>query len=342
LFDLSILLFLLFASVLLSTSCEQDHASCELSGDSLVVALCGLGESLSLVDMEGAVCRDREGTGRLPNDLLRWGDTLCVLNSGSNSLEFYGAPPELHWLGALALSPRGLDLNPYALDADGTHFWISCFLTDSLLQVDPHLGVLAAYAVGHHPEGVLCWSGRVFTANTNFQDQGYGPGSVSVLNTSDGSIRLIPVSTNPQRLLVLPDGRPAVVCTGAYQGEGRLEILDTLSWEVETSIDLDCDPLDLRFKGEVGWIAAGGWELPPDGKTGLVLVFRLSAGAIQWLHGPRNPLPVSRGAFSLTPVETGMLVACFGSGRVDYLDESGEPLFSVPVGDGVQELLLWP
>lgn len=313
-------------------------------GDTLIVTLnSGESETLSLINLSnGDMLPHAAGTGRLPNDMLFLRDTLYLLNSDQQSISVYDLKPEPVHLREIELGPQAVDLNVWNLATDGDWLWITCFLQDQLLKVNPATGQQQAFATGPAPSGVLCHDGLVLVTNTNYQflSFSWGEGSVTIREGSSGdSLTTIMVDLNPQRLLLTPEGNLGVMCTGDYSSNGVMLELEWGSWNVIQRRELACDPLDACFLDNLLLLAAGGWDEQPD-LPGIVCQLDWSTG--DWLYPPQSPLWTHRGAFGLLPLQSGFLVACFGSGRVDRYNQGGDLIDSWEAGDGVQKLLQLP
>jgi hypothetical protein len=339
-------LLLLLLPLWFMTSCDttEDPEFSYSPGDTLVVTLnSGQSETLSLINIsDNDILQHAAGTGRVPNDMLFLRDTLYLLNSSQQSISIYSMRPEPVHLREIALGSQDVNLNPWNMATDGTWLWVSCFLQDQLLRVNPVSGQQQEYATGHAPEGVLCHAGLVIVTNSNYNFTSYswGEGSITIRESVSGDLlTTVAVDLNPQRLLLTPAGNLGVMCTGDYTGSGSILELEWGSWNVIQRRELDSDPLDACFQGDTLLVAIGGWdgtgELP-----GMVCQMDWTTGA--WLYSPSEPLATHRGAMGLLPLRSGFLVACYGSGLVDRFDGDGLMIESWAAGDGVQMLLQLP
>jgi hypothetical protein len=314
------------------------------AGDTLIVTLnSGQSETLSLINISNSdLLQYAVGTGRVPNDMLFLRDTLYLLNSSQQSISIYSLTPEPVHLREIALGNQDVNLNPWNLATDGTWLWVSCFLQDLLLRVHPATGQQQAYATGRGPEGVLCHDGLVIVTNTNynFTDYSWGVGSITIRDGATGdSVATVEVDLNPQRLLLTPDGNLGVMCTGDYTNSGSMLELEWDSWNLIQRRELACDPVDACFQDDILLLAAGGWD-DSEEFPGVICQMNWSTG--DWLHSPTEPLSSHRAAMGLLPLQSGFLVACFGSGLVDRFNADGLLIESWAAGDGVQMLLQLP
>jgi DNA-binding beta-propeller fold protein YncE len=177
-------------------------------------------------------------------------------------------------------------------------------------------------------------------ACTNFRaDQTYGEGRLDVVDLVRWRvIRSVPVGRNPQDVLVAPDGRVHVLCTGTYgtgpdPEEGSVHVVDAGSLTVVATVALGGSPGRIALDGSgTVWVAgyAGG-------------VRRYDGGTLEVLPDPADPA-LGRSDFSAVDTDpvTGLVyVTNFAMNlliEIDPVTLAIERFWSV--GDGPVDVLV--
>ncbi|MBI3871544.1 MAG: hypothetical protein HY304_00515 [candidate division Zixibacteria bacterium] len=306
-------------------------APCVTDLDRLVV-VDGLGETLSLIDrFRDSVAVGVRTLGACPNRIRDTGTDLLVVNSCSDDLWVLNRTD--FTLERAVTFPDGD--NPYDVAiVDDSLCAVSMLITNDVAVVNYRTGAKGNHLnVGTSPQAILALGRRLWVANTGF-DFGtftFGPGTVTVLNVDlESTVATIPVGTNPQGLVVAPDGTVHVLCTGNYFDQfGILYILDPVALTVIDSLPVGGSPGDVVIGSDgAGYLAAGGFV-----DSGLV--YRYDAITRQVLNGAGNPWKTAEGVIAVAPrVEGGVYCICFSADSVTALNPNGTQAGAWQVGDG--------
>ncbi len=206
------------------------------------------------------------------------GTLFLLTDSGSNEIALLDAG-DLRRLGVIDVGPGA---NPWlACAVDARRAVASSWLAGSVRVLDLATGEpeAAIPTTTPGPEGFVVLGETMFVACTNYQGaQGsFGEGRLEVVEL--GARRVvasIPVGTNPQDVVLGPDGMLHVVCTGDYSRSvpGRADVVDPALRAVAGTVPLEGSP---------GRIAAG-----PDGA---MWVAGYAGGVQRYDPFARTPLP---------------------------------------------------
>lgn len=238
-----------------------------------------LGETIDRIDPDTGVVEGSVLTvGNAPNDLRvdRSRHRVWVANSGDNSVTSY----DLRTLGAGPAARLGPNSNPWSLllTADGGLF-VTNWLAGDVAVINPADGsVVARLPVGQAPEGLLAAPNPAHILVTlvqyDFPTGRFGPGLLQPLCPNCGEPRRprVEIGTNPQSLLIGPDGRVHVVCTGNYGGyepsqAGTVHILDPVSYAPVDTVALGGSPDRAAVAGNFVYVSAVEGLLKYDGVT---------------------------------------------------------------------------
>lgn len=299
----------------------------------LVANAAGGAGNMTIVDITtGAMQFGAAGLGNVPNDIVRSGSRLFVINSTSNDMNVLDISDRNE------LSPRrtvdlgvAKGLRPqYAALADNGVLFISNLSDNTVTMLDTARMIPLGYIpVGLSPADVLAYGGKVYVCNSGYnpQTRSYDPGSVMVISTITNRVtKTISVGTNPQ-FMAMDDGKIHVVCTGNYGDiAGEIYKIDVTGDTLVQVINIGGTPGDIAITGSLAYVAAGGWLTNGE-------VYRYNAFTGQILNGPRNPILVSTGAMRVIAARDGsVFVACFSGDRVDEI-VGAQSTASYAVGD---------
>ena len=197
------------------------------------------GQSLSQVDLEtGVVTNDVAILGQWPNQVTFHNDKVYVVNSGTNNIMIFDPDNNFATETPIALGDGNNPMNMVFYD-DNTAY-VSCSMSGKVLKVN--LGTKAIdmeITAGTGTTGLTMADGKIYATNTGFNpDYTYSPGTVTVINGSNGSVvTTIDVFLNPQAAATDPDGLVHVVCTGNWWSIfGKVAIIDPSTNTVVDSV----------------------------------------------------------------------------------------------------------
>ncbi|MBM3324761.1 MAG: hypothetical protein FJY66_03755, partial [Calditrichaeota bacterium] len=189
--------------------------------------------TLSVINLETAtVANDIFGLGNAPNDMIVAANTLIVLNSISNDLNFFRVNRD----GSLSVDGTadvGLaqNNNPWAAAMDGSgHLLITNMMQNSISVFSlTSRTIERTVPAGIAPGPILVLGNHAYVGNTgyDFGTYSYGVGTIWKYDLETGSIvDSIEVGTNPQDVGLDPLGQLHVVCTGNYADiPGRIYVV---------------------------------------------------------------------------------------------------------------------
>ncbi len=326
-------------SYLTLTGCEDNRTNPDQTpfvGSVLLVANYADGAgNMSSIELEsGAIIHHAAGLGNSPNDMIEFDNRIFVLNSLSNNMNILRLMDN-NTLEEDTVIELG-NGNPMNGAIAGNGFlYISNGVDDEVTVYDTYRSRLLAYLpVGKSPADVIVTNGNVYVCNTGLVDNGYEPGTLSVIPISSGLVEgTISVGTNPQYMATDPDGRLHVVCSGNYgiytpEIEGEINIINTMADTVESYIYIGGQPREIVItENGFAYVTAGGWE--DEG-----YVFRYNAFTGQILNGPDNPIVVGLGAWGIAADDDGTVyVGCWtadavykiiGDEVVDVINQVGD------------------
>jgi len=309
----------------LSTSSDTIDVMVDYSGGSgqnvLIVAN---QNTLTLIDLYagGIIERDVIGVGNVPNDILRWGNMLFVINSLSHDMNVINLSYSNELIPAMDPVDLGKNIgrNPQYGAISGGFLYISNALLNDVTVINLATMTPAVYLpVGAAPAEVIAVGGKLYVCNSgySFDDGTFGMGSVSVIE-NNMVINTIEIGAgkNPQFMDVDQSGRLHVVCTGNYDAvQGEINIIDTMTDIIVNYIYIGGQPGDIAINSnDIAYVAAGGWGDDP-GK-----VFRYNALTGQIMNGVATPILVGTGAMRIVAAaDNSIYVSCMVENTVDKI-----------------------
>ena len=213
-----------------------------------VFVLNTLSETISRLDLDtGTMLVQAAVAGTWTNRIAPAvsGQRLLVTNSGSNTVSIF----EESNLTPAGTIDVGEGKNPWlAREIEDGRALVSNWLASEVRILDlQHRSVGPAAITTPGPEGFAVIGDTAFVACTNFQgtEGVYGEGHLDVVDLREPRVvASIVVSTNPQDVVVGPDGLVHVVCTGDYAtgSTGRVDVVDPVSLAVVESIPVGGSP----------------------------------------------------------------------------------------------------
>jgi DNA-binding beta-propeller fold protein YncE len=296
-----------------------------------------LAETLSRIDLEnGSVQNHITVLGTTPNQVSYSNDYLYVLNSISADLQ--KIDPGSHSI--VSDIPLPIGSNPYNMALEDQHAYVSCLVSGAVERIDLSTNQISGQvSIGGYPEGVTIFDNRLYVAQTGFNpsDFSYGQGRIAVIDLFGFTLaREINVGKNPQAIIVAPDGKLHVVCTGNYADiSGAIYIFNPVSQTVEDSIMIGGQPANgIINQDGICFLAAGGWA-----DHGHIYSYNVTTREI--IHGPLNPIQAGLGVTALALDSLGFIYSCdFGSDTVTKLNSSGQIAATYNVGDGPQSIVI--
>jgi DNA-binding beta-propeller fold protein YncE len=312
-----------------------------------------LGEDVSLVSASEPplVQKAVVAVGKAPNQVLLDGLEAFVLSSQSNSLEVIDA-------GSWTVTRQyalGDGCNPFWMAPDGSgHLWISCFLSNELIVVDPRAAlstqpVLARLPMPEgkdlspadpnkpgfaRPQGVAVVGNEVFVTLTNLGAD-WAPAGPGFLAVVDRAARVITrkvelASQNPGYVYAESGGgRLFVTASGDFSGNGTIEVYDVAARALAGRVAIGGAPGRMC-------VSEDGRGYVGDQLDGRVLAFdtnTLSAGEVQTIC----PADFGAGIYDFVSdvacAGSVRWAACFATDRVFRLRAVEDPQ-SFEVGDG--------
>ena len=291
-----------------------------------------LAETLDKIDLvTGTVQHDVAVLGLYPNRI--WvNDTMAVVvNSGDADLQLIRLADYTN-LGFVYFDEND---SPYDMAVvSDTLAYVALFGSHELACCNLKTrSVVSRVEVGYHPEGVLVFGGRVYVANTAFDDIEYkfGQGTLYIVDRATlAVIDSVSVSRNPQELLLAPDGTIHIVCTGNYVDEfGRIDVFDPVTFSIIGHIEIGGSPgiihLNRRYQA---YLAEWGW--------GQGRVYSYDAVTRQVIHGSSNPIvPGQECAYILGDRSDNLYICAFNiDGVIEYGPNDAPTGRTFGVGDG--------
>ena len=198
-----------------------------------------IGVSLSQVDLEtDEVTNDVATLGTWPNQVTFHNGKVYVVNSGTNNIMIFDPDSNFASETPIALGDGHNPMNMVFYD-DNTAY-VSCSASGKVLKVNLSTKTVdMEITAGTSTTGITIADGKIYATNTGFNpDYTYSPGTVTVINGSNGSVvTTIDVFLNPQAAATDPDGLVHVVCTGDYWSTfGKVAIIDPATNTVVDSV----------------------------------------------------------------------------------------------------------
>jgi len=355
---------LIFALVAGLVFCACGQTSSNPLADVRAVVINSLGENLSLIHAGDPVTVTKNAVvvGSAPNQGILLGSEILVLSSTSNSLEVID--PET-WLVTRQYS-LGDGCSPYMMAKTMNDFLlVTCFASNELLMVDPTIEMtenpVAANLVmpknsdllpfepqspGHaRPQGVVVVDNTAYITLSNLGDDWMpaGPGLVVVVDIASWTMdKIIELSkTNPATIYRPASGanKLYVTCSGAFDGTGIVEVIDSSSKTIINTIEIGGAPGRMWIDNEDNaWVG--------DQLDGQVLRFNVSSGqvgdAIMLCPSDYNAGIYDYISDVATDGKGTVFAACFATDQVCMFSASGDgsDAICLEVGDGPVALLV--
>jgi DNA-binding beta-propeller fold protein YncE len=281
--------------LLVTASCGQSDNNPLRDYRAIVVN--SLGGDVSLIHDDYTVTKSAVTVGEAPNQAIIRGREAIVISSRSNSIQVIDIET---WTVTREYNV-GDGCNPYmgALTQDDL-LVITCNQSDELILVDPDVSMEAEAVLermdlptgadlfpfdpgdlGHaRPQGVAVVGHKAFVSLTNLGDDWMpkGPGVIVVVDvaawTADKLIQL--TKTNPAMVFRPISGGKLlyVPCSGAFDGTGVVEVIDTDSGSVVDTIETGGAP------GRM-WVDKDGLAWVGDQSEGQLLKFDTATKQVQ-------------------------------------------------------------
>lgn len=314
------------------------------SGQNVLIVANQFSSTLTLIDLYagGIIERDVIGVGNVPNDILRWGNMLFVINSLSNDMNVINLSYSNELIPAMDPIDLGVGIgrNPQYGAVSGGFLYISNALPNNVTVINlASMTPAVDIHVGKAPAEVRVVGNNIYVCNSgySFDDGTYGMGSVSVIeNNMVVNTIEIGAGKNPQFMDVDRSGRLHVVCTGNYDDvQGEINIIDPVTDLIVNYIYIGGQPGDIAINSlDIAYVAAGGW-LDDPGK-----VFRYNALTGQIMNGVATPIEVGTGAMRIVAAaDNSIYVSCMIENTVDKIVD-GVLVDSYIVGDGPVPLVI--
>ncbi|MBN1480422.1 T9SS type A sorting domain-containing protein [candidate division KSB1 bacterium] len=252
-------------------------------------------ETISKMDLNSKmITQNIATTGQMPNKILAFDDMIYILDSGTSDIKMLN-PGTDQIVRTIVLTPGA---NPWDMEFVGVdRVYVSNWVANTVSVVDLSTGsIIKDITVGKGPEDILILDNLAFVTNTGYAGWGlpYEQGTVMIIDISaDRIIDTIAVPTNPQKVVLAPDGRVHVLCTGDYvEHAGRVAVIDLQSGQMQNkpavidTIELGGAPGDLDITSD-GKAYAIDWG---DGLNGFLYAYNAVDGTV-W-HDSDNPLKV--------------------------------------------------
>lgn len=297
-----------------------------------------LGESLSKVELDsGQVVTNAILLDSAPNDIVISGNLAYVVNSLSNNVQVFDLALE-QTVGTIEIL-KGI--NPYYIALDNQQrAFVSNWMTGNVSVLDLQSGLESdAITTGGVPQGLCVVDSMLFVTDVNF-DMGsstYGPGRLLAFSlTSLELVNSLEVGTNPQTVVLGPDEKLHVVCTGIIgTGTGRIDIVDPQTLTLERSISIGGSPGALAFNSQhVAYLASVAMA-----GEGRLLTYDALTYAV--LNGTSNPIVLPSSVMDVAcTADDHIFAACFNTDELVELDENNTIVREFTVGHGPIALAL--
>jgi hypothetical protein len=296
-----------------------------------------LAETMSKVDLvDGGVQNHVAVLGDIPNDIDYADNVLYVVNSISADLQMIDPIS----FANIATYPLPVGSNPYSVEVVGYDVYITGWVSGVVYHINTvEDRIDSSIAIGGFPEGIAFSDGMIFVAQTGFNpgDFSYGQGRVAMIDAASLQyVDEINVGTNPQSIIVEPNGLIHIICTGNYADiEGSVYIFNPYSDVMQDSISIGGQPVSgIITRDGIAFVAAGGWV-----DHGIVMSYDIHSKQV--LHGPSNPIAVGLGATDIALDSLGFIYTTnLGNDSVTKLSSDGQVLSTYHMGDGPQALVI--
>jgi hypothetical protein len=296
-----------------------------------------LAETMSKIDLvNGGVQNHITILGDTPNDIDYADNVLYVVNSVSASLQLID-PFSFANMGTYLL-PVGS--NPYSVEVAGYDVYISGWVSGVVYHINTvEDRIDSSITIGGFPEGIAYSDGMIFVTQTGFNpgDFSYGQGRVAMIDAASLQyVDEINVGTNPQSIMVEPNGLIHIICTGNYDDvAGSVYIFNPYTDVMQDSIMIGGQPVSgVITRDGIAFVAAGGWV-----DHGIVMSYNIHSKQV--LHGPSNPIAVGLGATDIALDSLGFIYTTnLGNDTVTKMSSDGQILSTYHMGDGPQALVI--
>ena len=287
--------FGLLACLLVVVSCGQSEVG--LLGDYRAIVVNSLSEDISLIHDDYTVTKSAVTVGVAPNQVIIRGKEAIVISSRSNSIQVIDIKT---WTVVREYSV-GDGCKPHmgALTQDDL-LVITCNQSNELILVDPDVDMTENAVLkrmdlptgadlfpfdpgdlGHaRPQGVAVVGHKAYVTLSNLGDDWMpkGPGVIVVVDVAAWTAdKLIELSkTNPSMIYRPSTGSKLlyVPCSGAFDGTGVIDVIDTDSDSVVDTVEIGGAP------GRM-WVDRDGMAWVGDQSEGQLLKFEVSSGQVQ-------------------------------------------------------------
>ena len=344
---------------LLVVACGQSGGG--LLDDYRAIVVNSLGGDISLIHDDYSVTKSASTVGEAPNQVIIRGKEAIVISSRSNSIQVI----DLETWTVVREYSLGEGCNPYmgALTQDEL-LVITCNQSNELILVDPDVSMEAEAVLkrmdmptgadlfpfdpgdlGHaRPQGVAVVGHKAYVTLTNLGDDWMpkGNGVIVVVDvaawTADKLIELN--KTNPYMAYnpLWGGNRLYIPCSGAFDGTGVVEVLDTSSDQITATIEVGGAPGRMYVdKSGMAWVG--------DQMDGQLLKFEVGSGQVQ---DPVMlcPADYTNGIYDFiadvgTDGRGNVYACCFATDAVHVFPADDPPAEQVvEVGDGCQAILV--
>jgi DNA-binding beta-propeller fold protein YncE len=313
------------ALMFLLPSCGSDETNDPPpAGNPALFVINSLGGTLDVIDL--ATNEIHLGVltlGESPNDIAfePTRNVIYVVNSSSNDVWEVDAAADT----VTDVADLGPNTNPWWLTVtEPGQVAVTNWLSGDVVWLNfPGGQVARRRTVGQAPEGVRAHNGNLYVTVTAYESGGtYGTGELVMI---DGPRQA--VGTNPQDVVVGPDGNLHVICTGDYAGSfGTVHVLDATTLAPIDTISLGGTPAAATVSGNDVYVSGFyGGLVKYDGVTH------------QIVRGPGDPILSSTGLgkMALDAVEGRLYVPCFDEDVVYVVDVAADTVLTAyAVGDG--------
>lgn len=297
-----------------------------------------------------------------PNAAVIHGDYLYVLESQANTVSRVHLDSSVHepWVDV------GNDRNPYDLVVTDDSIFITNYLSNSVTVASLDTGEVIREIISpdfSKPSGVAFHAGHLYVGNVNYigPAEGFGDGSLSIINLADDSIQTRPThAKNPQYLATVEhDGATLLLVseTGSVgfedgiarpDSEGALEVFD-LTTPIpgdSTAVPLPVSSSDNRIgaPGRPALPAIGSRLFIPSGTAPALFEFDLDARV--WTRDSENPIQVhdaENNALMQANTYNGLVyVSAFTRDALYIIDPNCDEVLAGPINLGQSNLLEGP
>ncbi|MBD3168159.1 MAG: T9SS type A sorting domain-containing protein [candidate division Zixibacteria bacterium] len=291
-----------------------------------------LAETISRVNLDNGNVQNHIATvGSAPNDIKIHDYRAYILNSISDNIHIFNIESQTVE-GTIEFHRSG---NPWEmLFADNGYAYVTNFVNGQLYEVDVNSGnIVRDFQVGATLEGIYIAAGKLFVTDVNYNpgNYTYGDGILYYSDLNDLSDwGQLAIGTNPQKIIMGPDGNLHIVCTGNYVDiMGSIYVVNPETVQEVTHFNIGGSPgPGMAVSGELVFIGAGGWV--DNG-----IVFCYNGNTYEILNDSNNPITVGTGAMGITSDNNGNAYSCnFNAATISKISQSRQVIDTYNVGDG--------